>query len=399
MAEHQPTMTTSQAQECPQAQDQGREPVLPAYGRSTLCEVLGTVTANLGVSDGVRALPLRPAERTVLVLVDGLGLDVLRAHPDQAPYLHALLDTGLELTSGVPSTTATSLSCLGTGLPPGRHGIVGYSFRAHGQVMNALTWDVLGIIPEAFQPNATLFERASEHGIAVHAVVPERFADSALTRASLRGQQIWPVRDEYDDAARIEQVVQATSDGRPSMVYFYERLLDHVGHAKGVADAGWRQQLARIDTMIARLRERLDDDVVLLVTGDHGMVDVPADGRVVIQQHGDLTRDVRMIAGEPRLRQLYGPDPQAIAGRWAERLGDRAWIRTRAQALDEGWFGDQVDLQVNGRIGDVLVAMLQDWALMSTDVPNEFGLVGMHGSLTHAEMVVPLLVSDERTGQ
>ena len=45
------------------------------------------------------------------------------------------------------------------------------------------------------------------------------------------------------------------------------------------------------------------------------------------------------------------------------------------------------------RLGDVVVAMRDDGAVMTRSQPREFGLVGMHGSLTELETRVPLLVA------
>ncbi|MBR7673956.1 alkaline phosphatase family protein, partial [Streptomyces daliensis] len=73
-----------------------------------------------------------PADRVCVFLVDGMGWEILRQHPDEAPFLTSLLPgsvngTGTPLTSGFPSTTAASLASVGTGLAPGVHGLPGYT--------------------------------------------------------------------------------------------------------------------------------------------------------------------------------------------------------------------------------------------------------------------------------
>lgn len=368
--------------------------VLPAYGRSTLADLLPSVGAHLGVPgcpEDVLGLPA--ADRYVVMLVDGLGWHLLRRSIRDAHYLAGLLGDATTLTSGVPSTTATSLTSLGTGLPPGQHGIVGYTSRvpSTGEILNALTWES-DLVPEAYQPRATLFDRAAAAGVAVSSVALERFAATGLTQAGLRGADFVPYADERAEEQRIELTVAAAGRGSRSLVYAYERELDHCGHGHGCESAEWVTHLRRIDALCERLRDALPDDVALVITGDHGMVDVPADHQVVAEDHPDLMAGISALAGEGRFRHLYvdEDDPAAVASRWSDRLGERAWVRIRGDAIDEGWFGP-VDDDLRERYGHVLVALRDDWGVMTRQFPRELTLVGMHGSLTAAEMVVPLL--------
>lgn len=144
--------------------------------------------------------------------------------------------------------------------------------------------------------------------------------------------------------------------------------------------------------MVAQLRDAVPEDVPLVITGDHGMVNVPRSLRLVAEDEPGLLDEVTALAGEGRLRQLMTDRAGAVARRWQDRLGERAWVRTRDEAIAEGWFGD-VSPRLAGRFGDVLVAMADDGAVMTRKLPREFRLVGMHGSLTPAELEVPLLVA------
>lgn len=367
--------------------------VLPGYGRSTLSDLLPSVGAHLGV-DGCRddVLGLPSARRYVVLLVDGLGHQLLGRNLAHLGWCSEVFGDAAVLTAGVPSTTATSLTCLGTGLVPGQHGMAGYSFLdpTGDHAMNALTWEGGPGDPEAFQPRPTMFERTAAAGVATTAVSPSRFQDSGLTRAALRGPRFVAV-DERDHDARISATVAASRAGERSLVYVYERSLDHAGHGHGVASGQWLDALVAVDDFCARLREALDDEVCLLVTGDHGMVDVPPVRQVVVEDHPALLYGVDLFAGEGRLRQLWTRDADGVVARWRRVLSDRAVVCRREQAAEQGWFGP-VDEHLRHRFGDVLVAMRDDWAVMSRALPRELGLVGQHGSLTAAEMNVPLLV-------
>lgn len=369
--------------------------VIPRYGSSTLAELLPGVCAHLGV-DGFRtdSLGLPDARRYVVILIDGLGYQLVRQSIRQAPYLAGLLGDAKQITAAVPSTTVTSLTCLGTGTPPGSHGLVGWTARVPqtGEILNHLLWESK-IVPESYQPMPTVFEQARESGVGVAAVWLDRFAETGLTRAALRGPDFHGFPNENDLDRRVESVALAAYRSERSLVYAYERRLDHAGHNHGVGSGAWSAALSAADDFCGRLRDRLDDDVTMIITGDHGMIDIPDDRRIVIEDDPALIAGVSDLAGEGRFRQVYVDHdrPDAVAARWRDRLGDRAWIRTRDEAIDEGWFGPVSD-GVRDRFGHVLVAMRDDWAAMTRRMSREMDLIGMHGSLTEAEMIIPLFV-------
>jgi len=289
----------------------------------------------------------------------------------------------------------TSLASLGTGLPPGQHGLVGYTSRvpATGEILNALTWESEPT-PTVYQSKPTFFELAAKTGIAVATVALTRFRGTGLTEAALRGAAFVPFSDDTAEDLRIALVEEAALRGDRSVVYAYERELDHCGHVHGCNSTTWLGQLARIDAMCERLRAALPPEVTLIITGDHGMIDIPNDQRIVAEDDPALMAGVSALAGEGRFRQLYvDHEPaQLVADRWRARLGELAWVRTRDEAIDEGWFA-ATDDQLRDRWGHVLVALRGDWAVMTRAFPREFTLIGMHGSLTPAEMLVPLIVA------
>ncbi len=398
-------------------------PKPPPYGSGSLTDLLPAVACHLapeltGPADGVDPLGLPagvdpfglPAEvdpfglpdarAYVLLLVDGLGWRQLTRHLELLGYVSYLLADARPISAAVPSTTAVSLTSLGTGSPPGRHGVVGYTFRpaVDAPMLNALRWGTDDPVPELLQPHATWFERLADTGVQVTSIGRALFADSGLTRAGLRGGRHLAVGDHAGADERIDAVKQAISGGQRSFVYLYEGDLDHTGHGQGVDSDAWRNVLTRIDHDLELLRAALPADTCILVTGDHGMVDVPAHRQIVMEDDPQLMAGVDQLAGEGRFRQLYSAEPRAVAERWKSVLGDEAWVCTRNEALSAGWFGADVEERVLPRIGDVLVAMRGDRAVMTRQYPGEMNLVGQHGSLTDSEMLVPLLVDPEWLG-
>ncbi len=326
-----------------------------------------------------------------MFLVDGLGTRQLARYAHAAPYLSSLPVVDDRATAGVPSTTATSLTSLGTALPPGSHGVVGYSSRIPGtdRLLFALGWDA-AVDPRQWQPHPTTFDRLRAAGVAVSVVNKREFEGSGLTEAAHRGAEFVGA-DKVGE--RIAETLR-TSATTPSLTYLYDGDLDWTGHRHGVASTAWLQQLAIIDAEAEQLREALPASVRLLVVADHGMVDADPDRRFDVDAIPALGDGVALFGGEARFRQLYcarGAVADVVAT-WRETLGDAAEVLTREDAVARGWFGP-VSPTVAPRLGDVLVACRDAASVVSTvGWSHEARLVGLHGSLTPDEMLIPLLL-------
>ncbi len=365
--------------------------LVPAYGTGSLAELLPSVCAALDGDGFDNVLGLPAADAYVVLLIDGMGLTLLRDHPREAPFLRSLLPAGRSLTSGLPSTTATSLASLGIGVPPGGHGLVGYTSRIPGtsELMDALSWDPR-VDPYRYQSRATVFERARAVGLATATVSRRQFASSGLTLATQRGADFVGADSRPE---RIDAAVRCARRAR-SLTYVYDGKLDGTGHSRGCRSSEWRDQLSLVDEFARELHESLRDGTTLVVTADHGMVDIPADARVDVDDHPELLADVDLVGGEARFRHLYCASGTAtvVAARWAQYLGPSAIVLTKDEAAARGWFGP-IDDRVADRLGDVVVASLDTAILSRSRFPQEVALVGLHGSVTPEEMLVPLLLA------
>lgn len=374
--------------------------VLPQYGHRSLAEVLPALMRALGEPGPRPELAIPPVRAAALLLVDGLGSELLREHAADAPFLAALPDVG-PLTAGFPSSTSISITSIGTGLPPGAHGMVGISFRpGQGELLDSLRWTSHGagvavdlrddLPPEQVQPRETVLERAACAGIGVSVVSQRAFRGSGLTRAALRGGRFRGVHGLGDLAAEV--VTAVTSPGR-QLCYGYHADLDALGHLHGPGSLAWRLQLGQVDRLVERIVAHLPPDAVLAVTGDHGMVTVDrtfdADTDPVLQ-HGVL-----LLGGDSRARHVYARSGAAadVLAAWRSVLGDDAWVVPGEQAVADGWFGP-VAPGMRSRIGDVVVAARGTTAVIRSQAePLISTLPGQHGSLSAAEQFVPLLLA------
>jgi hypothetical protein len=395
------------------------EPYLPAYGAGTLAEVMPSMAAALGVPGFTDTLGVARHRDDVtaagVLLIDGLGADLLAAHAADAPALTELAARSPTITACFPATTAVSIASLGTGMPPGEHGIEGYSMGVPplddpgaepDLVLNTLRWCAHGatdpvdlleeLPPETVQPRPTVLQRAARSGVAVTSVAPEIQRRSGLTRAALRGGRFHGATALGDLAVDLLRGLDVGHPDERALCYAYHGDLDMIGHLHGPGSLPWRIQLAIVDRLVSSVAERLRPGAVLLVVADHGMVTTDRGWQVDVDTTPALLHGVRRLAGEPRVRHVYATAGAAeeVRDTWRAELGDRAWVCSRDEAVEAGWFGPTVGEVARGRIGDVVAAARANWTMVRTrNEPRESALVGHHGSLTAAEQRVPLLMA------
>ena len=371
---------------------------IPQYGDASLADLMPSVLAALGVPDEPPTLSLPETARAVVLLVDGLGWELLRRNTEAAPFLSSL--TARPLTAGFPATTVTSLASLGTGLPPGEHALTGYTSWVQ-EVEATVSW--LGwtpaagredlrdrLVPEQVQPHLTVFERAERAGVVVTIAAPAQFEGSGLTRAVLRGGRY---RGAVTPGDAVAHAVAGSRLGDRSLVYCYTPDLDLTGHARGTDSDAWLSQLVLVDRYAEELAARLPRGTVLFVTADHGMVDVDEQDRVDFDASPLLQQGVRALAGEPRARHVHAEPGAAedVLAIWRAELGNRMWVGPRAAAVAAGLFGPVVTTAAAARIGDVVAVATGEVAVVRQQAePLMSRLRGQHGALTDDELLVPL---------
>jgi predicted AlkP superfamily pyrophosphatase or phosphodiesterase len=364
------------------------QPVLPDYGGACLSSVVPTLLRRFD-ADVAPWLPepARGARQVVLLVLDGLGWQQLEADRAHAPTVAA--GQGGPITSVVPTTTATALTSITTGRPPAGHGVVGYRVRVDGdegdEVMNVLRWTTSAGDMRRRRP-ATAFQTAPTFGgLGVPAVTRTEFASTGFTAAHLAGTRLvgWAV-----PSTLVVEVRRLLREGEP-FVYAYYDGLDKVAHEHGLGEY-YAGELATVDRLVGDLIEALPGGAALVVTSDHGQVEVGTSARL---PGPELLAAVDLLSGEGRFRWLHArPGATAEVAAAAEAMhGDEAWVRTREQIIDEGWFGGPLSAEVSHRLGDVALVARAPVAFLDPADTGETRLLARHGSLTPAEMYVPLV--------
>ena len=368
--------------------------VLPGTGATVrLADVLSSCWSALQGEDN--PLSLSPVSKAAVLLVDGMGAHNLEDRRGHARWLtEKWRQRSIVGDSGFPSTTASALASLTTGQVPGEHGIVGYTIRdpSSGVLINHLKdWEP-HVNPAHWQRSDTIFEKARAAGIPSLSMGERRFAGTGFTQAVWRGATFVGTDSLDEQFTTLRTFFDENDHG---VAYLYWPALDRTGHSSGVGSDAWIRRLEDLDQQLRALDSLLGDDEGLIITADHGMVDVRDDRKLMVTENSALLHSVAAWGGEPRVAQLYVDNPAAtadVANRWREALGDDALVLTRAQAVEEGLFG-VVSPEVIPRIGDVLVLAVTERAFYRSEVAStqSMRMIGQHGSVTPMEREVPVI--------
>lgn len=369
--------------------------MLPA-GNDTAPRLTDVLRSALQSASGdANALALPQVRHAIVVLVDGLGVSNLRAYAGHARFLVGRMQKRDVIRTVTPSTTAVALSSLLTGTEPGEHGVTGYRVRdpRSGVLVNQLS--EIGSLGAEWVLRPSLFVQATERGVAGNVVSAPQYRESGLTQAIFAGATFHGVQPREQ---RLTTAASIAAGPGPTVTYVYAAELDQIAHKLGVASARWLAELEALDAELERFALRLPADVGVLITADHGVVDVPSERHVFLDDAGALLDGVTHIGGEPRGRALYFADGLSAVRRaelvsgWRAREERRAWVLTRDEAIAAAAFG-VVDEAVQHRLADLYLFARSGIAYYDRREPDRRAelMVGQHGSLTDEEVRVPLI--------
>ncbi len=363
--------------------------VLPDYDGACIANV---VPALLGQRADHPWMPasVEAARQRVLLVLDGLGWEQLRARAALTPTLSGAEGIGRPITSVAPTTTACALTSITTGAPPRRHGLLGYRLGLDDQILNVLRWtlgsgpavDARRSIPaRQFQPCPSF--TGSPRPVPV--VSKHEFGGTGFTAAHLGNSPLHGYRVLSSLPVEVGRLLRA---GEP-FVYAYYDGVDKVAHGSGLG-SHYDAEIQAVDRLVADVRAELPPGAVLVVTADHGQIDV---GPRVELLGRDIMAAVAFISGEGRFRWLHARPGAAsdLAAMAAERYGPSTWVMERDQLIDAGVFGGPVGDEQRRRLGDVALIPQDPIAFMDPADTGENRLASRHGSLTPDEMLVPLV--------
>lgn len=380
--------------------------VLPRYGDGCLSQLPATALQLLGV-EADRAMdadrfPQDEYDTVVVVLVDGLRPDTC-ADIDDGLFRRFHADgTAEEITTIFPSTTSATLTTMNTGLTPQEHAVPEWVVYLEelGERVRTLPWTRMDEFPiqlpiDLLVDADTIYERMEAEGIESTALLPMQTVDSPYSQRAMDGAERIGCMSVEETALRLGELLE---DGREGYIYCYCSDVDSAGHHAGPSSDLYRTQAERVSQAFQRYCfdriEEPDGDVLVVLTADHGQIDVDPDGVRDLYEEADIEDLVENgPTGSPRDLFLHTDEPEAVIERLSALDGIVA-VRT-GEALDEGWFGrGEVDPRFRRRIGDVLVLPEDDGMVWCGPETEDHELAGHHGGLDPEEMMVPLLSAE-----
>ena len=362
------------------------KPVLPDYAGACITNIVPALLDGSTEAPAWIPSAALDAHQVVLLVLDGLGWDQLQERRHLAPTLAAL--AGGPITSVSPTTTATALTSIATGLTPGEHGVVGYRVAVDHEVLNILRWTTPSgdarqrIEPGKFQPHAAFCAQRPP------IVTKAEFVTSGFSGAHLCDVRFHGYRTTSTLLVELRQVLRSNEP----FVYAYYDGIDKVAHEYGLGEH-YDAELVAVDRLVADVLEVLPRHAALVITADHGQVDV---GPNIVSLHPDVAAHVSFQSGEGRFRWLHarpGRVPQ-LAEACRAHHADTGWVYEREETVDAGWWGERVTDAARQRLGDVALVAREAVSYHDEADSGPFELIGRHGSLTSAEMFVPLLVGE-----
>lgn len=350
----------------------------------TIANLSCSIQRYYGVTPPNPGLPLadawldRPYRNVVLLLLDGMGEQIMHQHLPRDSFLprHAV---GI-YSSVFPPTTVAATTSLLTGLYPNQHGRLGrtgYYPSVDRNVVLFFNTESGTNLPLPFPvvdtdtPITTMLQRIADRGMEVHELAT--YLDSALSIDSL-----------------CERVAQLSQRPGRRFIYAYFNEPDHRMHAKGISHPEVREDLRHIDCCIAALAQRLED-TLLLVTADHGMVDTR--GEVITDHPAVYDCLLRLPSIEPRAVNFFvklGMHAR-FEQAFAQAFGGAFLLMPRAQVLESRLFGPGQDHPLLPQmLGDYLALAVGDVSIFNTQREKE-QLIGVHAGLTQAELRIPLI--------
>jgi predicted AlkP superfamily pyrophosphatase or phosphodiesterase len=370
--------------------------ILPDYEGGCIANLVPALIRHLEQGAGLPGwlpAPVAAADQVVLLVVDGLGWEQLRARALLTPTLSSAPGIDRAITSVAPTTTACALTSITTGSRPCDHGLLGYRLAVGDEVLNVLRWtvgsgrarDVRRTVPaHDFQPSHS-FADASRP---VPVVSRHEFGGTGFTAAHLENSPL----HGYKVLSSLPVEVGRLLRGGEPFVYAYYDGIDKVAHGSGLGDL-YDAELRAVDRLVADLVSELPDGAVLVVTADHGQIDV---GPQVELLGREIMASVHFMSGEGRFRWLHArPGASAdLHAALSDRYGGTTWVMERDQLIDEGLFGGPVAAGWLERLGDVALLPHTPIAFIDPADTGENRLHSRHGSLTGDEMLVPLVALD-----
>ncbi|MBI2184889.1 MAG: alkaline phosphatase family protein [Thaumarchaeota archaeon] len=386
---------------------------------SILSHFGGNIKGRKPIRDGLATNILEGAETVILMLLDGLGYNLLLsdASKRKSVFSHlASIGTLFPITSTFPSTTSTALTTVNSTLTPQEHGIIGYTMylKQIGVIANMISFSAsaderreglttMGIDSRSLLPGSTVYEELAKRGVRSRVVTRKLYKNSSLSRMTHAGAAIDTYVSSSDLFVWLRKLVNSNSRDK-RYIFAYWDVVDALSHIHGPLTEEVYAEMASFSNVfktefLNKIEKNMGGKTAILITGDHGLIATPKAKTIFIDRHPRLMDCLQLPpTGDSRAAVMHTrPGKTDKARRYIDsKFQGKVRVIESQTALKEGFFGyGALNKEISSRIGDLIVLPYEGYSIVYSYKRREegFELKGSHGGLLKNEMLVPLLAS------
>lgn len=353
---------------------------------------------------------LEGSDTVVFFFLDGFGNALVKPAQKGDNYISRVLRSSYyaPITTVFPSTTTTALASANTGLFPEQHGIIGHTMylKKFGTVASLISFSPVaevqkgglisaGLDPRELMSGNTIYEELNGSAISSAVLTKMPYGSSGLTRMIHSGAEIHIYNTPSDMLVRLRKMIE---NKEHHLIFAYWDAIDIAAHLYG---AGEDEVLAEVRsffyTMTAELFRRLDRQIAkktsFFMTGDHGHITVPTQKKIIANDYPNFLDSLQLPpAGDSRACFIKINDDAKVK-RFFRRLAGKIDLIPIDRAIKDGYFGKgEMNKETLEALGDYLILSKKNYAFhYRYRRREEFDLVGYHGGMSEAEMIVPMI--------
>jgi predicted AlkP superfamily pyrophosphatase or phosphodiesterase len=402
--------------------------IYPCYESYCLSKVPSAVLGLLGMPQPDHALvkivhnalgKRQSPPKVVLLLIDGFGWQHWLRYAEGYDFFTRLTGRGVvtPITTVFPSTTAAALTTIHSGLTPQEHGLPEWwvYFDELDAIVASLPFTPLGasgrdklleagVKPSILFQGQTIYQTLAKAQVPALTFIRNVYAHSAYSSRVHKGSVTVPFINSSDLVVNLRQKLAEVPG--PAYFYVYWDAVDAIAHTYGPHTEQYQAELSGFTYLLQReFIEKIPPptaaDVLLLVTADHGHINVAPHDTLYLNRYPRLVRSLQMSPtgrrilpwGSPRDVFLRVEDQQLpdITAWLRTRLAGKATVMASAEALQQRLFGlGKLHKQFKRRVGNLLILPEGDSLIWFEHLKGRrFEHRGMHGGLRTDEMLIP----------
>lgn len=378
--------------------------MLPDYRGNSLVNLMSTILHGFGgrskykVIDADLVKEIKSAKNVVLLLIDGMGADVVAKLKKENKPSFLGKNYARDLTSVFTATTAAAITTSFTGMAPGEHGLVAWYLylKEFKDVVALLPYynrehkEVDRSIKFAYPP--PVFGKIKAES---HTIIKKDFYQTHYNEHFCQKPVKWGIRNFNGLITKVEKAVKYSSNKK--YIYAYWGEYDHFCHHYGKESSKSWKHLRELDAKLGTLIKKLKGtDTLLLITADHGQISTSKKRTIILDKYAHFMECQELpTGGEPRALFCYvlPQKKQQFEQFVKHHLQKYCTLHTAQELVEGGYFGlFKPHPRLLERIGDYVLILKDNYVFKEHSPEKKKELfIGNHSGISKEEMTIPLI--------